>query len=331
MLLACFAGACIANAVSALAPGFAVFTIAQLFTRAFVNAALTVAAIAVIEEAPDGARAWSLSMLALAGGAGFAISVCLLPLADIGEQTWRLEFALSAASILLLPRFARRLNETRRYVSVSEHKQNRGRVRDIVDPRYGRRFALLAIATFLVNVLNAPSAQLTNRYLSDEHGFSNSSIAVFRGVTNGIPGLFGILLAGRLAETRGRRPVGIVALTVTCLLQVAFFLGGGATLWVTSTVAIVTAASAGIALASFNVELFPTEVRGTSNALFLVCGVLGSATGLLLATNLDGPLGGLGPAIALTAVAPLLAAVLVLPFLPEARAQALDELSPSEV
>jgi len=331
IMLTCFAGVCIANAVSALAPTFAVFTAAQLLTRAFVSATLVVAAIAVIEEAPDGARAWSLAMLALAGGAGFAIAVVLLPLADIGTQGWRVAFGISALALLLRPRFARALQETRRYTALAARKAARGRLGELFVKTYGWRFVLVAVAAFLTNLFSAPSAQLTNRFLTDEHGFSNLTIAVFRAVTNGAPGFLGIVIAGWLAETRGRRPVGIIALALTSALQMAFFLGSGATLWITSTLAIVAAACAGLALGAFGTELFPTEVRGTSNALLLVCGVTGSATGLLLATNLDTVVGGLGPAIALCGIAPLIAAFLVLPFLPEPAHHALDEVSPSEV
>ena len=196
---------------------------------------------------------------------------------------------------------------------------------------YGWRFALVGVAAFLTNVFSAPSAQLTNRFLTDEHDFSNTTIALFRAVTNGFPGLIGIVIAGRLAETRGRRPVGILALAASTALQMTFFLGSGATLWITSALAIVAAACAGLALGAFSTELFPTEVRGTSSAFLLVTGVTGSATGLLLATNLDTVIGGLGPGIALCGIAPLLAAFLVLPWLPEPADRTLDEISPSEV
>ncbi|MBJ7513685.1 MAG: MFS transporter, partial [Acidimicrobiia bacterium] len=54
---------CIANAVSGLAPNFEIFTGSQLFLRAAVNSALVIGGIAVIEEAPDGARAWAVSIL----------------------------------------------------------------------------------------------------------------------------------------------------------------------------------------------------------------------------------------------------------------------------
>jgi MFS family permease len=331
LLIVCFAGVCVTNAVSAVAPGFAVFTGAQLLTRAFGTSALVVGAIAVVEEAPDGARAFAVSMLALAGGAGFAIAVVFLPLSDLGDNGWRVVFALSAASIGLLPRLARNLRETPRYANLAARTGARGRVGEVFGRFYGSRFLLLALAAFLTNVFSAPSAQLTNRFLTDEHGFSNSAIALFRGVTNGLPGFFGIVLGGRVAETRGRKPVGIVTLAVASVIQMLFFVGSGAVLWLTSTIAIVAAACSGVALGTLDTELFPTEVRSTSNALLLVCGVAGSATGLLVATNLDTVVGGLGPAIALCGLAPLAAAALVVPWLPEPANRKLDEISPSEI
>jgi MFS family permease len=283
-----------------------------------------------VEEAPERARAYSLAMLALAAGAGFALSVVLLPLSDLGTQSWRIAFAISALTIVFLPRLARNLDETRRYSALEQRHVVRGKVREVFDRVYGWRFFLLAVAAFLTNFFSAPSAQLTNRFLTDEHGFSNTGIAIFRTVTNGLPGFLGIVLAGWLAERKGRRPVGIVGLAAASVLQMTFFLGDGLTLWMASSFAIVAAACAGIVLGAFDTELFPTEVRGTSNALLLVCSVAGAAGGLLLATNVEDAVGGLGPAIALCGIGPLIAAAFVLPWLPESAGRALDDLSPSE-
>jgi MFS family permease len=189
---------------------------------------------------------------------------------------------------------------------------------------------MLGLVAFLTNVFSAPSAQLTNKYLSDVHDFSDTGIAVFRAITLGVPGLFGILLGGRLAETRGRRPVAALALVVGTLLQGVFFLGSGPALWLASSTAVIAAAVSGVALGTLGPELFPTEVRSTSSAMLLVLGVLGSVVGLVVAGNLSDPLGGLGRSIAVCGVAALLAAVLVVPRLPESRGRVLDELSPSE-
>ncbi|MFM7272158.1 MAG: MFS transporter [Actinomycetes bacterium] len=322
---------CLANAVSGLAPSFAVFTGSQTVLRAAVNSALVIGGIAVVEEAPDGARAWAVSMLSLAAGAGFALAVILLPLADRGPDSWRIAFGLSAVALLAVPRIRRTLPETSRFRRVAHDGRAPLRLREVFDPSYGRRFLLLAAIGFLTNIFSAPSAQLTNRYLADVRGFSASGIALFRGVTNGIPGLVGILLAGRLAETRGRRPVAIASLLAGTLLSMAFFLSTGPLLWIASTLSIVAAASATLTIGTMDAEMFPTEVRGSSNGLMLVAYVIGSATGLLAAGWLSGPLGGLGRAIALCGIAPLLAAILLVPRLPESAHRDLDEVSPSEV
>jgi putative MFS transporter len=322
---------CVGSFVSALAPNLAVFTGAQLVVRAAVNAVIVVGGIAAVEEAPEGARAFSVAMLGLAAGAGFALSVVILPLADAAADAWRIAFFVSAASALLIPLIARRLRETRRYEVLARRTAERGRVREVVDRRYRLRFVLLAAVGFLGNVFSAPSAQFTNRFLEDERGFSSSGVAGFRAITAGVPGLFGILLAGRLTETRGRRPVAAVSLLVGTLTTMVFFLGEGAVLWISATIAIVAAAPAALAVGTLDAELFPTEVRGTSNAFLLVASVLGSSLGLLVAGRLSDPLGGLGYSLALCGIAPLLAAVFLVPRLPESLGRKLDDVSPSEV
>jgi predicted MFS family arabinose efflux permease len=322
---------CLGNLVSAVAPSIEIFTAAQLVVRASVNAVIVVGGIAVVEEAPEGARAFAVAMLGLASGAGFALSVILLPVADIGPEAWRAAFAVSALTALLIPMIARHLTETRRYNELAARSTNRGRVREVVDRGYRRRFLLLAAVGFLVNMFSAPSAQFTNRFLSDERGFSSSGIAAFRGITAGLPGLFGILLAGRITETRGRRPVAVVSLLIGTVCTMIFFVGDGAVLWIFATVAIVAAAPAALAVGTLDAELFPTEVRGTSNALLLVAYVLGSAAGLLLAGELSDSLGGLGNAIALCGIAPIIAAIFLVPRLPESGGRKLDDVSPSEV
>ncbi|HWS46580.1 MAG TPA: MFS transporter [Acidimicrobiia bacterium] len=322
-------GSAVVCAVSALAPNLTIFTAAQVFQRGFVITTFVVAGIAVVEEAPEGARAFAASMLALAGGLGFAISVVVLPFGDVQSWGWRIPFAVGAASILLVPAIARRLAETTRYLALAERSDvTRGRVRDVVE-RHGRRFVLLALVAFLTSIFSAPSSQFMNKYLTDDHGFTNTGIAIFRTVTTGIPGLVGLLLGGRLAEARGRRPVAALALAIATASQMVFFLAGGPIIWLMSAVSILAAGASGVALGTMDAELFPTEVRSTSNALLVVVGVLGSATGLVLSGALSDPLGGLGRAVALMGVGSLVVAIFIVPLLPESAARALDDVSPT--
>ena len=103
----------------------------------------------------------------------------LLPFADLGDYGWRISFALSAALVLLLPFIAPHLKETTRFTRVvdrsARHGHGRGRMRELFDRAYGARFLLLGLAAFLTNVFSAPSSQLTNRYLTHAHDFSNAA------------------------------------------------------------------------------------------------------------------------------------------------------------
>jgi MFS family permease len=202
-------------------------------------------------------------------------------------------------------------------------------VNEIFDPIYGSRFGVLVVATFLFGLFSASSSQFTNRYLARDRGFSGFDITVLRAVTQGVPGIAGIVIGGRLAETKGRRPVAALALFGGTLAQMVFFLVGGPPMWVASAVAIMLAGAAAPALGAFSGELFPTEIRGTANGLLLIAGVAGSALGLVIAGNLSDSWG-LGPAIAALGVPSALACFLLLR-LPEPAAHPLDEVSPSEV
>ena len=124
-----------------------------------------------------------------------------------------------------------------------------------------------------------------NKYLTDVRGFSNTGIALFRTVTTALPGLFGLAVGGRLAEARGRRTRRRDrARRSRPATQMVFFLDGRRRCsgsWRRRRSSL--AGAGGIALGTLDAELFPTEVRSTSNALLDVIGVLGSALGLLLA------------------------------------------------
>ncbi|HVM41254.1 MAG TPA: MFS transporter, partial [Acidimicrobiia bacterium] len=119
LLIVSVAGVSLSSLVSAVAPNLELFTAAQTVNRGLFNTAFIVAAIVVVEEAPEGARAYAVAMLALARGAGAGISTLIHPLADLGPEAWRAAFALHAASILLIPAFARTLPETVRYTALA--------------------------------------------------------------------------------------------------------------------------------------------------------------------------------------------------------------------
>lgn len=330
MLLVSTAGVCAASGLSAVAPTFEAFIAFQLLSRGFFNAVFVVSGIVAVEEAPERGRAYAVAMVTLAWGAGEALGVVLLPLGDLGPQTWRLSYAVSALMILALPGFARRLPETTRYRDAAARLVPRGRLRDLTVPAYRNRFAVIMAAALLLNLLAAPSSQFANRFLGDERGLSGLEITLFLAVVGGLPGLVGLFLGGRLSETLGRRPVAVWGTAVGTVTIMVFYLSSGLALWALGTVNALLVAATVPAVRALSVELFPTEVRGTAAAASLVTGVAGSVAGLVAVGILSDHIS-LGGAIAWTGVGALAAALLLLPRLPEPAHEDLDVISPPMV
>jgi DHA1 family bicyclomycin/chloramphenicol resistance-like MFS transporter len=330
ILLASVVGVCVASALSALTPDLVSFAALQVIVRGFVQLATIVGYIAVTEESPEGSRAFLLAFAGMSFGAGFAIGAALVPIGDIAAGAWRIMFAVAALGLLLVPGFARRMTETKRYAAMSA-RAAAARGRELVDQIYGRRFSVVAGLAFLLGFFGSPSLQFTNQYLSDVRGYSGVGITLLRAVTQALPGLVAIVIGGKLAESSGRKPVAVRATLLLAGATVGFFLLGGPALWMMMLVGTVAGALGGPAMTTFTTELFPTEVRGRAGAALLGASVAGAVAGLLLVGYLADPLGDVGKAVAVTCVAPVIVALFLVPRLPEGGGRALDELSPPEV
>ena len=77
-------------------------------------------------------------------------------------------------------------------------------------------------------------------------------------------------------------------------------------------------------------ELFPTSLRGRANGVIAVLGVVGTVIGLVVAGVLSDRWDGLGPALAVLSVGPLIVGVLVLVAYPETAHHELEELNPED-
>ena len=320
VLLFCATAGCALAALSALAPDLVSLGVTQTFVRGAATAGGILVGIVAAEEMPAGSRAFAFSLLASAGALGAGMCLMVLPLADVGDRGWRL---VLAASILLLPlvRLAsRHLPETRRYDTAHA---------DVGMAGHGSRFWLLAASALLLALFTAPASQLLNEFLRDEEGFAAWQITIFTIVTN-TPGGIGLVIGGRLADTRGRRPVGAFGVVAGTLLTVAMVLLGGWPMWGLSVAAAITGAMVVPAISVYGPELFPTSLRGRANGTVAILGVSGSAIGLLTAGWLSERWDGLGPALALLSIGPLIMAVLVLVAYPETAHRELEEINPED-
>ena len=168
-----------------------------------------------------------------------------------------------------------------------------------------------------------------NDFLRTERGFSAARISLFTLLTN-TPGGIGIVIGGRLADTRGRRVVGAIGTTGGVLFTVGMVLSQGWPMWALSVMGAVLGAMVVPALGVYGPELFPTSLRGRANGIITIVGVGGSVIGLLVAGVLSDRWNGLGPALSVLALGPLLMAILVLVAYPETAHRELEEINPED-
>jgi MFS family permease len=311
---------CVLSVTGAVAPSLPWFTASQTLARGLATSLLVVVAIVAAEEMPAGSRAYAVSLLAMAGGLGAGICVLSLRLADVGTRGWRLLYVVPLLALPLLPGIRRRLPETRRFAARHAETSFAG---------HGGRLWLLAGAGLLTNLFIAPQSQFGNRFLRSELGFSGARIGAFSVVT-GTPASIGIVVGGRVADVRGRRMVGALALLAGSLCTLRFFFATGWTVWVWAVLGNVVAAASIPALGVYGPELFPTSLRGRANGIVAMTSLGGSAVGLIAAGVLSDHFGRIGPAMAVLAVGPALVALLVLTRYPETARLELEELNPED-
>ena len=305
--------------LGAVAPSFAWLTVTQTLGRPVGIALLLLVGIVAAEEMPRSSRAYAISVVAMAGGLGAGLCVIALPLADVGVAGWRLVYVVPLLFLAVAWDLRRRLPETRRFEAPHV----------TAPPLQRRRFALLAASGLLTNLLVAPQSFFNNRYLKDVRNYSAAKISLFTLVTN-TPGAVGIVAGGKLADTRGRRLVGAVALAGGAVFTVVQFTTGGWPMWVSSTLAAVIGGAAVPALGVYGAELFPTGNRGRASGLISVMALVGSSIGLIAAGwALDQTIG-YGTVMAVLSIGPLVVAALIVVFYPETAHHELEELNPED-
>jgi MFS family permease len=306
-------------AAGALAPSLAWLTVTQTLGRPVGITLLLLVGIVAAEEMPRNSRAYAVSVVALAGGLGAGLCLIALPLADLGVRAWRLVYVVPLVFLVVAWDLHRRLPETRRFVAPHPKAPAFSR----------RRFLLLAASGFLLNLLVAPASFFNNRYLTDVRHYSAFKISLFSIFTN-TPGGIGVVAGGKLADTRGRKRVGAVAVLVGAVLTVVQFSVGGWPMWMASTFGAIIGGAAVPALGVYGAELFPTGNRGKASGLISALSLIGSSAGLLVVGWLLDQAVGYGPVMALMAIGPAIVAGLVIALYPETAHHELEDMNPED-
>ncbi|MEJ7584132.1 MAG: MFS transporter [Acidimicrobiales bacterium] len=311
----------LAAASGALAPNLVVLGASQTVSRAFSTTLVLLITIVAAEEMPAGSRAYSISVMTMTGALGAGMALWALPLADLSVRGWRILYLIPLLGLPVIAYVGRGLPESLRFARPHPDTP--------VVEGHGRRLWVLGITFFLISSFGAPATQLLNEFLRDERGFSAARVSLFTVLTS-TPGGIGLVVGGRIADVRGRRIVVTLGVVGGAILTVLSFGSHGWPMWAWNLVGTVLAAGASPALGMYGPELFPTGSRGRANGIIAVVSVLGSAVGLVSAGLISDSGAGLGRAMQVLLVGPLIVGVLVLLSFPETAHRELEDLNPED-
>jgi len=249
--------------------------------------------------------------------------VIAIPVSAAGRGGLAAAYGLQLLALPLVLHAVRRLPESERFV---RHVGERHGLRELATaPGVRGRVVLLGSTVFLSSLFFAPLAEFYNRYLDSVQGLSPGTIVLFLAVTSAV-GIPALIVGARYADTRGRKRIGVPLGALSVVAYVGFLVTGGIAIWPFAAAANALGSAAGVALIVYGPELLPTRVRAAGNNAILAMSVTGSAVGLVVAGTVGDSLG-IGHAVAILAVFPLIAVVLVALRFPETAGRELEVTS----
>ena len=306
-------------ALGAAAPGFWTVVATQTVGRPVGLAMALLIAVIAAEEVPRNSRAWTISVIALAGGLGAGVAVMALRLADLGPDGWRLVYLLSLLWVPVAWSLTRHLPETIRFQTRhAEHEQL---------PR--RRFWIIAAVSLTSNLFIAPVSFFQNRYLEDVRGYTGGGIALFT-LTTATPASIGLLVGGRLADMVGRRAVILICTPISAALLVGTYWLGGTAMWVLALFGGILAGVAYPAYQVYRAELFGTGNRGRANGWITAISLAGGSVGLVVAGQLIDRGWSFAAVMGVLAVGQIGAALIAYLGYPETAHLELEQLNPQD-
>ncbi len=311
--------------VGALAPNLVALGAAQMISRGLTTGLITLLVLAVTEEVPGTARAFSISLVTICAALGAGMVVWVLPIADLVSGGWRIVYVVPTLFWPVLWWVERHLPETRRFDAAAATASASGNETPSSINR--RRFLLLGVAAFAAALFLSPASQLRNEFLRDDLGYSAATISLFQLVISAPAGTV-VVIAGVAADRIGRRWIGAIGLGVGALLSALSYQLTGSVLWLAASGGVVLSGAAFPALRGYQTELFPTRARAKVGGLLDGVGVAGSAAGLITVGYLSDRWNDLGQAIGVMVFAPLLVAGLVIAFFPETASKELEAFNP---
>ena len=327
--------------MTAMSRGLWSFTIFQSCAQIFLSAEFGVAIIMISEEFPDRLRGRGVAMLHAVGLVGVVAGGLLYGIVADSRWGWRGMYFIGIIPLLLVAFLRRGIRETLRFDALRATRAKlpamaTGAIptlRQLVDllrGPYRGRLILVALLWNCVGLVGAPAVTFFSLYAKRDHHWTSRQVGVAV-VLAYVIGTIGIVVAGWMLDRIGRKVTTALSYTIGAVAIVFLFqCSSHGAMLIAMIVTVVAFQVARTATATYSAELFPTEIRATSYSLTVqFLGQLAALASPFIIGAMSKSLGGLGNAVSVVAIGPIIGALLVWRFAPETRGVRLEDVSPA--
>jgi MFS family permease len=332
LLLITILGQAIFTLLTAATTNYGQFVGAQFLTRVFGYAEEMLCFVVIAEEVSAGARGWANGTLSAMDYTGAGLASLVFALVNFLPFGWRAIYVIGALPIFLVAYLRRNLPETQRFAAQDDIQSvsTRGAaalvlLKDMAR-QYPGRIVTIVIAATAFGFALAPASVLSSKYLQSVYHYTPGNVtALF--IPGGFVGLGLAILAGRLSDRIGRKPVTFAIAIIAGASFYLFYSGVGAVwmpeLWILSFFGFFSGEAM---ISGFALEIVPTHYRATVSGLRYVVYIGAGAVSLTLEGRLFDHFHSHGPAIqALLCTIPVTLVALL--FLPEPAGKTLEEMA----
>jgi putative MFS transporter len=329
------AGYTLFTVLTAFSVGLYDFVIYQFIARLFMVTEVGVGSIILTEELPARYRGAGIALMFSAGLIGGILGSSIFPFLVQTELGWRLLYLVGGGLFVLLLFYWNRLEETQRW----RQEQAAGalpspsllasfrEMRVVFQPTYRPKLLAGVSVWFTTNFWSAACLFFFSYYVTNERGWS--AVQVGHTLALGyILAIFGYAAAGPLLDFAGRRFTACLYFLLGGISAVVCFVAESPLIITIAYIVVLGMNAVWAISATITSELFPTQIRGTANAV--VNNLLGR-TGMVLAPALVGVLstwfGSVGTAVAVLASLNFLCVPVILWLLAETKGKQLEEIS----
>lgn len=331
LLMVTIVGQALFTLLTAFAGDYAQFVWAQVFTRVFGYAEEMLCMVVIAEEVSKRSRGWASGTLSAFNYVGAGLAAVVFIAVEILPYGWRSMYVIGALPLFVVAYLRRSLPETHRFEALDMTPQRKRPMEVVgliaaVAQAYPGRLAAILTAAMAFGFAISPASVMSSKYLQDVHGYSPGEVSAVL-IPGGLAGLALAILAGRMSDRFGRRPMTTIIVLIATLGFAVFYSGMTGPLLPILWILAFFGFFAGEALiAGFALEILPTAYRATVSGLRYLFSIGAGAIALALEGVLYDLLGGHGPAIsAMLLAAPITLAMLWL--LPEPAGKSLEEMT----